>query len=76
MQIRLCFRHSNGYNAVPEEDSQQDIYTPTVVGTHINGVMRATFTRTRDTGDVTEDVNFDGECFYLLFPVTGGRLLS
>lgn len=60
---------------IPREDSKQDVYTPTVIGTHVNGVLRVQFTRKRDTGDRKADHQFSGNnCYKFLFPVSGGRL--
>ncbi|VDK81473.1 unnamed protein product, partial [Litomosoides sigmodontis] len=62
-------------HGVPREDSKQDVYTPTIIGTHVNGVLRAQFTRKRDTGDRKADHHFsETDCYKFLFPVSGGRL--
>lgn len=62
-------------NGVLREDSEQNIYTPTVVGTHVNGMLRGQFMRKRDTGDKKADHRFsDTNCYKFLFPVSGGRL--
>jgi hypothetical protein len=72
--LTLHDMYSEGYSA-PREDADQNVYTPTVVGTHVNGVLRAQFTRKRDTGDTTADHRFtDTGCYKFLFPVSGGRL--
>jgi hypothetical protein len=72
--LSLHDMYSSGYG-VPKEDSEQNVYTPTVVGTHVNGVLRAQFTRKRDTGDKRGDHRFaDATCYKFLFPVSGGRL--
>uniref|UniRef100_A0A0N5D296 DOMON domain-containing protein n=1 Tax=Thelazia callipaeda TaxID=103827 RepID=A0A0N5D296_THECL len=73
-QLSLHDMYSTG-NGVPREDSKQDVYTPTVIGTHVNGVLRAQFTRKRDTGDRKADHHFsETNCYKFLFPVSGGRL--
>uniref|UniRef100_A0AC35FE97 DOMON domain-containing protein n=1 Tax=Panagrolaimus sp. PS1159 TaxID=55785 RepID=A0AC35FE97_9BILA len=65
---------SNSYST-PKEDPIKNVYTPTVVGSHSNGILRAQFTRKRNTGDINTDAIFtDNECFHFLFPVSGGRL--
>uniref|UniRef100_A0A0N5AE40 TIL domain-containing protein n=1 Tax=Syphacia muris TaxID=451379 RepID=A0A0N5AE40_9BILA len=57
------------------EDKEQNVYTPTIIGTHTNGVLRAQFTRKRDTGDRVADHRFsDSDCYKFLFPVSGGKL--
>ncbi|VDM28075.1 unnamed protein product, partial [Toxocara canis] len=73
-ELTLHDMYSVGYGP-PREDSEQNVYTPTVVGTHVNGVLRAQFTRRRDTGDRKADHRFsDTSCYKFLFPVSGGRL--
>ncbi|VDK18293.1 unnamed protein product [Anisakis simplex] len=73
-QLTLHDMYSTGYGP-PREDSEQNVYTPTVVGTHVNGMLRAQFTRKRDTGDRKADHRFsDTTCYKFLFPVSGGRL--
>ncbi|VDN00261.1 unnamed protein product [Onchocerca ochengi] len=73
-ELSLHDMYSTGYG-VPREDSKQDVYTPTVIGTHVNGVLRVQFTRKRDTGDRKADHHFtDTNCYKFLFPVSGGRL--
>ena len=74
--LTLHDMYSTNY-ALPAEDLQQDLHTSTVVGTHQNGVIRATFSRRRNTGDRDHDLAFsdsDDGCHYFLFPVSGGRL--
>ena len=59
------------------DDVISNAYTPTILGTHVNGVMRTTFTRARRTNDSQDDRQFtDEQCQYLLLPVTGGRIAS
>lgn len=73
-ELTLHDMYSTSYGP-PREDSEQNVYTPTVVGTHVNGVLRAQFTRKRDTGDRKADHRFsDTACYKFLFPVSGGRL--
>uniref|UniRef100_A0A915A5V3 DOMON domain-containing protein n=1 Tax=Parascaris univalens TaxID=6257 RepID=A0A915A5V3_PARUN len=73
-ELTLHDMYSTSYGP-PREDSEQNVYTPTVVGTHVNGVLRAQFTRKRDTGDRKTDHRFsDTACYKFLFPVSGGRL--
>lgn len=68
--------HSRG-KAVPLLDTKQDISLPNIVGTHLNGLLRTSFSRNRHTPDTDGDVQFsDTDCFYFLFPVGGGRLDS
>uniref|UniRef100_A0A914WJF5 DOMON domain-containing protein n=1 Tax=Plectus sambesii TaxID=2011161 RepID=A0A914WJF5_9BILA len=72
--LSLHDMYSEGYT-VPRDDADQNVYTPTVIGTHVNGVLRAQFTRKRDTGDTVSDHRFtDATCYKFLFPVSGGRL--
>lgn len=73
-ELSLHDMYSTEYG-VPREDSEQNVYAPTVIGTHVNGVLRAQFTRKRDTGDRKADHHFsDTKCYKFLFPVSGGRL--
>ncbi|EJW76034.1 hypothetical protein WUBG_13057 [Wuchereria bancrofti] len=73
-ELSLHDMYSTEYG-VPREDSKQDVYTPTVIGTHVNGVLRVQFTRKRDTGDRKADHHFsETNCYKFLFPVSGGRL--
>uniref|UniRef100_A0A0R3S1G0 DOMON domain-containing protein n=1 Tax=Elaeophora elaphi TaxID=1147741 RepID=A0A0R3S1G0_9BILA len=73
-ELSLHDMYSTEYG-VPREDSKQDVYTPTVIGTHVNGVLRVQFTRKRDTGDRKADHHFsETNCYRFLFPVSGGRL--
>lgn len=73
-ELSLHDMYSNEYS-IPREDSEQNVYTPTIVGTHVNGVLRAQFARKRDTGDKKADHVFsDSKCYKFLFPVSGGRL--
>ncbi|CAG9532242.1 unnamed protein product [Cercopithifilaria johnstoni] len=73
-ELSLHDMYSTEYG-VPREDSEQDVYTPTVIGTHVNGVLRVQFTRKRDTGDRKADHHFsETNCYKFLFPVSGGRL--
>lgn len=68
--------YADGY-ARPKEDRNQDVTTGQTIGTHVNGVLRAAFTRKRNTKDSWDDRLFSDnpqDCFYFLFPVTGGRL--
>ncbi|KAE9553017.1 hypothetical protein FO519_003778 [Halicephalobus sp. NKZ332] len=59
----------------PVDDAEKNVYSPTVIGSFVNGVLRAQFTRRRNTGDNVTDLTFtDDECFHFLFPVAGGRL--
>ncbi|TMS34383.1 hypothetical protein L596_001992 [Steinernema carpocapsae] len=75
-ELTLHDMYSNTHG-IPKEDYEQNVYTPTVVGTHVNGVLRAQFTRKRDTGDKKADHRFsDANCYKFLFPVSGGRLDS
>uniref|UniRef100_A0A1I7VHX5 DOMON domain-containing protein n=1 Tax=Loa loa TaxID=7209 RepID=A0A1I7VHX5_LOALO len=73
-ELSLHDMYSTEYG-IPREDSKQDVYTPTVIGTHVNGVLRVQFTRKRDTGDRKADHHFsESNCYKFLFPVSGGRL--
>uniref|UniRef100_A0A158P7J8 EGF-like domain-containing protein n=1 Tax=Angiostrongylus cantonensis TaxID=6313 RepID=A0A158P7J8_ANGCA len=63
---------SDGYGA-PTREKQQDLFTPNVIGTHSNGVLRAQFMRKRNTGD-KKDKSFSNECWRMMFPVSGGKL--
>ncbi|VDM63516.1 unnamed protein product [Angiostrongylus costaricensis] len=63
---------SDGYGA-PTREEQQDLFTPNVIGTHANGVLRAQFMRKRNTGD-KKDKSFSNECWRMMFPVSGGKL--
>ncbi|KAK5967511.1 hypothetical protein GCK32_014683 [Trichostrongylus colubriformis] len=70
--LSLHDMYSHGYGA-PSKDQQQDLFTPNVIGTHANGVLRAQFLRKRKTGD-KNDKSFMNECWKMMFPVTGGKL--
>ncbi|PIO54533.1 DOMON domain protein, partial [Teladorsagia circumcincta] len=70
--LSLHDMYSHGYGA-PSKDQQQDLFTPNVIGTHANGVLRAQFMRKRRTGD-KNDRSFVDECWKMMFPVTGGKL--
>ncbi|WKX94172.1 hypothetical protein Q1695_011439 [Nippostrongylus brasiliensis] len=70
--LSLHDMYSEGYGAPTKED-QQDLYTPNVIGTHANGVLRAQFVRKSDTGDKF-DKSFSAGCWKMMFPVSGGKL--
>lgn len=73
-EIKVRDGYSTGY-AAPAFDAEQNVKFQG--GTHVNGVLRVGFTRPRKTGDSAHDVQFtDTDCFYLLFPVTGGRVTN
>ncbi|XP_071837327.1 uncharacterized protein [Apostichopus japonicus] len=53
------------------EDESSDIKDASVA--YVDGSLRVSFTRKRDTGDSTQDIILDDEdCFYILQPVEGG----
>ncbi|ETN70533.1 hypothetical protein NECAME_14707, partial [Necator americanus] len=70
--LTLHDMYSEGYGA-PSEDSEQNLFTPNVIGTHSNGVLRAQFLRKRNTDD-KHDKSFTDECWKMMFPVAGGKL--
>ncbi|KIH46708.1 trypsin Inhibitor like cysteine rich domain protein [Ancylostoma duodenale] len=70
--LSLHDMYSEGYGA-PTRDAQQNLFTPNVIGTHANGVLRAQFVRKRNTGD-KNDKSFSNECWKMMFPVAGGKL--
>ncbi|CAJ0932371.1 unnamed protein product, partial [Mesorhabditis belari] len=73
-KLSLLDMYSASYS-VPTLDASQDAYSETVIGTHANGVLRAQFTRKRNTGDTKGDHIFsDTQCHNFLFPVEGGKL--
>ncbi|KAJ1363545.1 hypothetical protein KIN20_023436 [Parelaphostrongylus tenuis] len=69
--LSLHDMYSDGYGA-PTREKQQDLFTPDVIGTHANGVLRAQFMRKRNTGD-EYDKSFSKECWKMMFPVSGGK---
>uniref|UniRef100_A0A7I4Y0F5 EGF-like domain-containing protein n=1 Tax=Haemonchus contortus TaxID=6289 RepID=A0A7I4Y0F5_HAECO len=71
-KLSLHDMYSQGYGA-PLKDKQQDLFTPNVIGTHSNGILRAQFMRKRKTGD-KNDRSFVDECWKMMFPVNGGKL--
>ncbi|CAD5212959.1 unnamed protein product [Bursaphelenchus okinawaensis] len=74
-KISVHDMHTDGYNP-PLEDKSIDVESPETVGTHADGILKATFTRKRQTAD-KDDVAFgdlDEQCYYFLFPVGGGNL--
>ncbi len=68
--------HSPGY-VHPRRDASQNVYFHTHKApalSYVNGVLRAEFKRLLNTRDAIEDVDFLHNCFYFLFPTTGGRI--
>lgn len=60
---------------VPTEDFENNIITKNFIGSHIDGVVRAQFSRKRDTGDRRMDHKFsDSKCYKFLFPISSGKL--
>ncbi|XP_003373520.1 putative DOMON domain protein [Trichinella spiralis] len=56
-------------------DSVQNVIVAGELGSHEDGILRASFSRPRTTLDFLNDVQFtDNECFYMVFPVEGGKL--
>ncbi|KHJ91378.1 DOMON domain protein [Oesophagostomum dentatum] len=70
--LSLHDMYSDGPGAL-KKDAQQNLFTPNVIGTHANGVLRAQFIRKRNTGD-KNDKSFGNECWKMMFPVSGGEL--
>lgn len=67
--------YTTANNQIPQLDQQQNIHLPQVVGTHINDVLRAAFSRPRRTTDLDHDVQFtDTDCYYFIFPVVNGSV--
>ncbi|VDM71360.1 unnamed protein product [Strongylus vulgaris] len=64
---------SSDAQGAASSDNQQNLFTPNVIGTHANGVLRAQFIRKRNTGD-KNDKSFVGKCWKMMFPVSGGQL--
>ncbi|CAD6196909.1 unnamed protein product [Caenorhabditis auriculariae] len=62
----------HGYST-PAEDQVQNVVSAETIGTQANGVLRAQFSRKRNTGDLS-DKQFDDKCWKMLFPVAGGKL--
>ncbi|KAI6242616.1 MOXD1-like protein 2 [Aphelenchoides fujianensis] len=66
-QLSIVDMHADGYS--------QTWKSGNAVGTHVDGVLKATFLRKRKTEDVDEDASFgdsDADCHYFLFPIDGG----
>ncbi|KRX93253.1 Teneurin-a [Trichinella pseudospiralis] len=56
-------------------DPAQNVIVAGELGSHEDGILRASFSRPRTTSDFLNDVQFtDTECFYMVFPVEGGKL--
>ncbi|KRX14827.1 Teneurin-a [Trichinella nelsoni] len=56
-------------------DPVQNVIVAGELGSHEDGILRASFSRPRTTLDFLNDVQFtDNECFYMVFPVEGGKL--
>ncbi|KJH47256.1 DOMON domain protein [Dictyocaulus viviparus] len=70
LSLHDMFTNDNG---ILTEDPQQDLYTPNVIGTHANGILRAQFMRKRNTED-KNDISYHNECWKMIFPVYGGKL--
>jgi hypothetical protein len=58
-------------------DKVENVQASNSIGSHVDGVLKATFLRKRNTGDHVDDAIFgdkDSECFNFLFPIEGGEL--
>uniref|UniRef100_A0A915IMZ1 Uncharacterized protein n=1 Tax=Romanomermis culicivorax TaxID=13658 RepID=A0A915IMZ1_ROMCU len=73
---KLTIQDAYGANSqTPQLDQQQNLKSSQVVGTHVNGVLRAAFSRPRKTTDTEHDVQFtNADCFYFLFPTSSGNV--
>uniref|UniRef100_A0A915EDV8 DOMON domain-containing protein n=1 Tax=Ditylenchus dipsaci TaxID=166011 RepID=A0A915EDV8_9BILA len=72
--LTLHDMHVEEYDSL-KEDEKNNILSEKKIGTHTQGVLRASFSRKRYTGDDFADYTFNDEkCYKFLFPVSGGRL--